>query len=142
MQYKRCRAQFVPFIVTVGVILITDLLVGIMTGIAVSVYFVLKNNYKMSHSLKEEEHQDPNVLNIHLSEHVSFLNKPVLLHTLEQVPPQSRVIIDGSRSRFIDHDALEIIHDFKHKASERNIHLEFYKVPHFDMSMKIGRAHV
>src|SRR3546814_8618131 len=41
MQYKLGRAQFVPFIVTVGVILITDLLVGIMTGIAVSVYFVL-----------------------------------------------------------------------------------------------------
>src|SRR3546814_13151290 len=67
MQYKLGRAQFVPFIVTVGVILITDLLVGIMTGIAVSVYFVLKNNYKLSHSLKEEKNKKPKVFNIHFS---------------------------------------------------------------------------
>lgn len=138
VQYKLGKAQFVPFIVTVGTILVTDLLVGIMTGIAVSVYFVLKNNYKLSHSLKQEEDQERKVVNIHLSEHVSFLNKPVLLSTLERVPPQSRVVIDGSRSRFIDHDALEIIHDFKRKASERSILLELNKVPHFEVA---GNAH-
>ncbi|HYH56820.1 MAG TPA: carbonic anhydrase, partial [Anseongella sp.] len=134
LQYKLGKAQFVPFIVTIGTILVTDLLVGIMTGIAVSVYFVLKNNYKLSHSLKQEEHQESKVLSIHLSEHVSFLNKPVLMSALEQVPPRSRVIIDGSRSRFIDHDALEIIHNFKNKASERSIQLELNKVPHFELS--------
>lgn len=134
MQYKLGKAQFIPFIVTVGTILVTDLLVGIMTGIAVSVYFVLKNNYKLSHSLKQEEDKERSVVSIHLSEHVSFLNKPVLMSTLEQVPPRSRVIIDGSRSRFIDHDALEIIHGFKNKASERSIHLELNEVPHFEHS--------
>lgn len=134
MQYKLGKAQFVPFIVTVGAILVTDLLVGIMTGIAVSIYFVLKNNYKLSHSLKHEEEPERKVVNIHLSEHVSFINKPLLLHTLEQVPPKSRLVIDGSRSRFIDHDALEIIHDFKRKASERSILLELNKVPQTEFS--------
>lgn len=142
-QAKLGREQFIPFIITIGAILVTDLLVGILVGVGVSVYFVLMKNYKLSHSLdknaekielngnRKEKTADKPVVNIRLSEHVSFLGKPLLLNSLEQVPPESKVVIDGSQLKFIDHDVLETIDDFiKNKADERKIELELNKVPH------------
>src|SRR5690606_5062209 len=43
-QYKLGWEQFIPFIVTVVAILLTDLLKGIMIGMAVSIYFILRKN--------------------------------------------------------------------------------------------------
>jgi hypothetical protein len=40
---------------------------------------------------------------------------------LTNLPPESDVIIDGSNSRFIDQDVLEVIHDFKHNAYTKAI---------------------
>jgi hypothetical protein len=41
-----------------------------------------------------------------------------------EIPDGSYVIIDGSRSTFIDHDILETIDDFRQSAILRNITVE------------------
>lgn len=105
--------QFIPFVVTVVAILATDLLKGIMIGMVVAIYYILRKNYKHSYSYSEERSSAGDKITITLSEEVTFLNKGSIQHTLIHLPANSTVIIDGSKSRNIDFDVLEIIQDFK-----------------------------
>lgn len=117
--------QFVPFIATVIGILLTDLLKGIAIGMAVAIFFILRKNYKHSYHYKKEKNQHEELITIRLSEEVTFLNKASIQASLDQVPDNARVIIDGSHSVHIDHDVLEIIHDYKtQSAPHRNIKVE------------------
>ncbi len=117
--------QFVPFIVTIVAILVTDLLKGIAIGMVVAIYFILRKNYKHSYHYKKENHKEGEVITLQLSQEVTFLNKGSINHTLNELPRDSKVIIDGSKSLNIDYDVLEIIEDFKnHTAPSRNITVE------------------
>ncbi len=117
--------QFLPFIATVGGILLTDLLKGIAIGMVLAIFFILRKNYKHSYHYKKEKTLDKETITIRLSEEVTFLNKASIQESLENVPEGARVIIDGSHSVHIDHDVLEIIHDFKaYAAPLRDIKVE------------------
>jgi MFS superfamily sulfate permease-like transporter len=56
-----------------------------------------------------------------LNEQVSFLHKASLARTLDEMPSGSRIEIDGSGCRHIDHDVLEFISDFRQTARLRQI---------------------
>lgn len=117
--------QFVPFISTIAGILLTDLLKGIAIGMGVAIFFILRKNYKHSYHYKKEQTHHEQTITIRLSEEVTFLNKASIQAKLDEIPDSSTVIIDGSHSVHIDHDVLEIIHDFKaHSAPLRNIKVE------------------
>ncbi|MPR32291.1 SulP family inorganic anion transporter [Salmonirosea aquatica] len=120
--YKLGWEQFIPFIVTILAILMTDLLRGIAIGMVVAIYYILRKNYRHSYYYKKEKHQQGDVITLQLSEEVTFLNKGSIDHTLQNLPHNSTVVIDGSKSLDIDYDVLEIIQDFKnHTAPSRNI---------------------
>lgn len=128
-QFKLGLDQFIPFIVTVLAILFTDLLIGICVGLVVGVFYILKANYKSPYFYHKEEHLDKEVIRIRLSENVSFLNKASIVLTLEHMPKNSHVIIDGENSEYIDYDVIEAINNFKNTAHERNIQVELINVP-------------
>ncbi len=123
--YKLGWDQFIPFVVTVVAILATDLLKGIGIGMAIAIFFILRKNYKHAYFYKKESMQDREVITLRLSEEVTFLNKASIQLSLDELPHNSKVLIDGSHSVAIDYDVLEIIEDFKkHTAPNRNIELE------------------
>ena len=123
--YKLGYEQFVPFAVTIIAILATDLLKGIAIGMVVAIYFILRKNYIHSYQYKREKEHSREVITLILSEEVTFLNKGSIGASLDALPDNSKVIIDGSRSLNIDYDVLEIIQDFKkHSAPNRNITVE------------------
>lgn len=123
--FRLGHEQFLPFIATIVGVLLTDLLRGIAIGMAVAIFYILRKNYKHSYHLRQEKEAQRQVITIELSEEVTFLNKASIQDRLERVPDNSRVIIDGRRSQHIDHDVLEIIHDFRaHGARLRNIEVE------------------
>jgi len=118
--YKQGWGQFLPFIITVTAILITDLLQGIIIGIAVGLYFVIRAHYHASISLKEED----NHFTLILHKDVSFLNKALLRKMLFQITENSTVTIDARQAQFIDHDIREIFQDFLTTAPDDNIIVE------------------
>jgi MFS superfamily sulfate permease-like transporter len=128
-QFKLGFEQFFPFIVTVVAILFTDLLIGICVGLAVGIFFILKANYKSPYFYHREESSDHHTIRLRLSEHVSFLNKASIILTLDKLPSNSHVIIDGENSEYIDYDVLEAIQEFRKTAHERNIKVELLNVP-------------
>ncbi|MBE0470041.1 MAG: SulP family inorganic anion transporter [Methyloprofundus sp.] len=118
--YKQGWGQFLPFIITVIAILITDLLQGIIIGIAVGLYFVIRANYHASISLKEED----NHFTLTLHKDISFLNKALLRKMLLQITENSTVTIDARQAQFIDHDIREIFQDYLTTAPDDNITVE------------------
>lgn len=129
-QFRLGRDQAMPFFVTIIAIVFTDLLIGIAIGMVVGVFTILRENYKHSHILDEQEKESPGKeIRIELSEHVSFLNKASIVRDLDNIPEKSQVVIDASRSTYIDRDVLEAIRDFEFKAKEKNIDLKLIKIP-------------
>ena len=129
--YKLGWSQFLPFVVTVIAILLTDLLKGIGIGMAVSIFFILRNNYKKAYHFNEAGTPDKRQITIQLVEDVTFINKGAITLTLDKLPNDAKVVIDGSKSRFIDIDVLEIIHNFKETALLKGIQLELKGIPEF-----------
>jgi MFS superfamily sulfate permease-like transporter len=129
--YKMGWDQFLPFIVTVVAIQFSDLLKGIAVGMAVSVFFILRNNYKRAYFFHRED-EDGGKITIQLAEEVTFLNKGSIIHTLDELPDNAQVVIDGSKSHYIDMDVLEIIHNFKSSAGLKKIKLELKNIPDFN----------
>ena len=127
--YKLGREQFLPFIVTIGAMLFTDLLVGVSIGIAYSCYFIFKNTYKAGYTLevKREGHSKHYYFNLAIN--VSFINKKRIKDELEKIPDYAVVHIDGERSIYIDYDVIEIFNEFKTKARHKHIELHLTGIP-------------
>lgn len=116
--------QFLPFAVTILGIIVFDLLKGIGLGMVVGVVFILLRNFKNSHFFRDRKEEDPDLIHIVLAEEVSFLNKGALIKTLNDIPDNKKVLIDGTNSKVIDYDVLEVIENFKTNAKERDITVE------------------
>ncbi len=118
--YAKGISQFLPFIVTIAAITMSDLLIGVVVGMATASFFIIKENYRAP------------VLKVHnlglrkriiLGDNVSFLHKNLVITTLQAIEPDSILEIDGSKTQFIDPDIIEVIRDFKVGCKQRNIEL-------------------
>ena len=118
--YKKGWDQFLPFVITIGAILFTDLLIGVVIGIVVGIFFLVRSNFKTSVFIVHDE----NRYLFRLRKDVSFLNKPIIKNKLEEVPANASVLIDASRADFIDRDIVEVIEDFTLHAPLKNIRVE------------------
>lgn len=115
--YAEGRQQFLPFLVTVGAILFTNLLYGIIIGVISSFYFITKANYKSAISLT----QDGRNYLLKFRKDVSFLNKAKLKELLETIPNGSFVLIDSTNADFIDFDVIDVVNDFIDGGTLRGI---------------------
>ena len=127
--YKMGWEQFIPFTATVVGILATDLLKGITIGILFGIFYTLRHSYRNSHYMKETitTEKGHEVHHLVLAEEVSFFNKANVIKELEEIPANSKVIIDCSKSKAIAHDVLELIKDYEIHAKTRNITVEKIK---------------
>ena len=128
--YRSGLDQFIPFVSTIIGVLLTDLLKGIGIGVAVSIFFILKRNYRNNYKVKNVENDEGVVREIILSEEVSFLNKGSILEELGSLSKDSSVLIDGSKCHEIDYDVLEILENFVNVTSkEKNIKVKTIHIP-------------
>ena len=100
--YKLGMDQFIPFVVTVVAVVMTDLLIGISVGIAVGIFFILRSNFHSAISVKKHKEY----ILIKLNKDVSFLNKATLVTTLDRLKDGSNVILNGEDSEYVDKDVL------------------------------------
>ena len=120
--WKNGLYQFVPFAATIIGIVFTDLLIGVGIGLAISIFFILRENLKSPYFFQQKEYDKGEIIHINLAQEVSFLNKAAIKLTLENLPENSYVIIDATDSVYIDYDVLELVAEFQEiKAVERNI---------------------
>ena len=107
------RYQFAPFALTVVAIVLTDLLIGVLIGLSVSIAFILDSNMRRPIRRFVEKHLGGDVLHIELANQVSFLNRAALSNALDEVPRDGHVLLDAQNTDYIDPDVLDLIRDFK-----------------------------
>ncbi len=107
------KSQFVPFAVTVVAIVVTDLLIGVLLGLAVSTGFILWSNARRPIRVIMEKRLGNEVVHIELANQVSFLNRAALAKILDSVPRGGHVLLDARNTDYIDPDILDLIRDFK-----------------------------
>ncbi|MEZ5018351.1 MAG: solute carrier family 23 protein, partial [Flavipsychrobacter sp.] len=128
--------QFIPLVVTTLAVVGLDLLKGVGIGMAIGIFYILRQNARIPFFYKRKVSQDGEVITITLAQEVSFLNKARLKQTLEKLPANTNVVLDASNTEYIDFDVLELIREFyKTQAVDRNIKMslngfkEAYRVP-------------
>lgn len=123
--WKEGWMQFVPFIVTVVAIVFSDLLIGIGLGLAVGILITLIQSFQNSHFLHKEGSDDnPTKVKMTLAEEVTFFNKATILKELDALPRDTVLELDVTKTKFLDHDVIEILDDFAIKAKNRNIDIK------------------
>ncbi|CAB1082952.1 Na(+)-dependent bicarbonate transporter BicA [Olavius algarvensis Delta 1 endosymbiont] len=121
--YRQGWQQFFPFIATVLGLLFTDMLVGVCLGLLVGVFHILLYNYRTNYWLEVDEEANSGI--VHLSEHMSFLNKAALTKVLWEIEAGVEVTIDGSRSVMLDYDVKEVLKYFLTHAQAIGITVHF-----------------
>lgn len=112
--------QFIPFLATLIAVVALDLLEGVTIGLAISIIFLLQGNMKRAYYLSREQLADAKVIELSLSEEVSFLNKAAIKKTLKNIRPDSTLIINAERTSYIAYDVLELIEDFANVTAKEN----------------------
>lgn len=116
-------AQYVPFFVTIGVMLSTDLLIGVGAGLVVAFIVILYKNYKTAYFIDPNK-TDEGPIYLTLSQHATFLNKANIMQTLDDLKDGSDVVLDLSKTIDMDYDITEALKDFKASCVDREITLK------------------
>lgn len=125
-KYKKGVQHFLPFLVTVTAIMLTDLLTGILIGCVVGVAFILRQNFRSAITTVNDD-QDHYL--VRFKKDLFFLHKYELKRALAQLPDGASVMLDFSRIHFVDKDNVEIIQDFMAGAPYRKITVSFRNSP-------------
>ena len=115
--------QYVPFLITVAVVVGVDLLWGIFIGTLAGLIFVVITNYSSVFTV----FKNGNDILIKFQKDVTFLHKMSLKETLRKIPAGSEVFIDATKVHFMDHDINLLIQEFISTAKERGIEVDLKK---------------
>jgi MFS superfamily sulfate permease-like transporter len=117
-------SQFLPFLVTVVAIMATDLLRGICCGFLVGIFFVMRTNHHSAVTLVNEGKD----FMLRFNKDMSFVNKQELKRRLREIPDGARLVVNGTRSLYVDHDVYEALEEFGTSAHYRGIQIEYQNV--------------
>lgn len=117
--------QFLPFIITAAGVVLLDLLSGVLIGTCFGLIVVLIMNHHAAFNVVRDEHY----FLIRFAKDVTFLQKIALKRTLARLPDGAHVTIDAGGAMFIDHDILELIHDFENSAAGRRLKVDLRNFP-------------
>jgi MFS superfamily sulfate permease-like transporter len=119
--WHRGWTQFLPFVVTILVILFKNLLWGIFIGLSMGIFVVLLKSFQNSMFLHKQESDDKQTVKIVLAEEVTFLNKATIQKTLNEISEHSNLFLDISKTKHLDYDVIEILEDFAVQSKNKNI---------------------
>jgi len=120
-QWKFGLEQFIPFIITILIMLLKDLLWGVSIGILVAIIFIIRDNIKFSFETSKDLINNKQYFLLKLPQHVTFFNKGYLIKYFKTITNDSNVIIDFSVNKKTNRDAMDVINDFIDNAQKKNI---------------------
>ncbi|MBS1214419.1 MAG: SulP family inorganic anion transporter [Proteobacteria bacterium] len=121
------REQLALFVITIAGVLATNLLAGVLIGIAAKLLIhvargvPLRNLLAISYRMERSE---PNTCVIHVSGSAIFSNFIALKSELADLPHGKHVIFDLSDAYLIDHTVMELIDQYRKDYDERGGHCE------------------
>ncbi|KTC87214.1 bifunctional SulP family inorganic anion transporter/carbonic anhydrase [Legionella brunensis] len=115
--YEQGMDRFIPFIATVISIVAFNLLSGILIGLAISLFYILKSNSQARLDIIKEIYPTGITSRLVLPQQITFLNKASLIAELDSIPKNSQLIIDARYSNYIDKEIVELLKEFKEEQA-------------------------
>ena len=114
---KYGTAEVLIYLTTIIMIVSTDLLKGVVTGLVLS---LLKLLYAFSHlDVRKDETAGDNRIDLHFDGSATLVRLPILARVLETLKPGSNVHVHLSDLDYIDHACLDLLGNWEkqHKAT-------------------------
>lgn len=122
--YQQGMDRFIPFIATVISIVAFNLLAGILIGLAISLFYILKSNSQVRLDIIHEIYPTGQASRLLLPQQITFLNKASLIAELDSIPKHTQLTIDARYSNYIDKEIIELLKEFqKEQAPLKQISL-------------------
>ncbi|MCC8397020.1 SulP family inorganic anion transporter [Paraburkholderia sp. MMS20-SJTR3] len=115
------KVSFVPFLFTLGGVLVFDLLIGICLGVICSLVFVLLINIRRPFTMVE--HDDHMLLSFRKD--ALFAVAVGLKERLAHVPDNTKLVVDYRRAEFIDPEVKEVIDRFAVESTIRGVSVQY-----------------
>jgi len=112
--------QFVPFVTTIAVIVLKDLLWGVLAGLFIGFIVIMVKSFQNSLFLHIDKENDK-LIRMAFAEEVTYLNKGAIAKELQNLPKDITLELDIRKSRYIDSDIVDILEDFIVQAKANNI---------------------
>ncbi|WP_428945078.1 SulP family inorganic anion transporter [Pantoea sp. FN060301] len=122
--FRKGAQQYVPFLATIGGILVFGMLAGIGIGLATQILFSIYKSHR--NALVLTRYDDHFVLRF--QQNLTFMHNPRLKGLLEEIPANSVVIVDHDNAEYIDPDVKAVLQDFGEGARKRGIVLNQWPV--------------
>ncbi|MEG3130698.1 SulP family inorganic anion transporter [Pantoea cypripedii] len=123
-QMRMGAQQYVPFLATIGGIIVFGMLAGIGIGIATQILFSLYQSHR--NALQLTRYDDHYVLRF--QQNLTFMHNPKLQGLLAEIPENSVVIVDHDNAEYLDPDVKAVLQDFGENADKRGIRLSQWPV--------------
>ena len=104
------------YAVTVIMIVATDLLTGIITGLVLSLIKVL---YALTH-MKIRVDESPRRVDMHLTGAATFVRLPILLDALERLPQEMEVHVHFNNLDYIDHACMDALSSWEKQRNGKS----------------------
>lgn len=116
------RGELAIYLVTVTAIVATNLLEGLLIGIALS---VVKLAWAFSHlDVRTEKSPGEDHVDVYLSGNGTFVGLPTLARALDTVPNKKTVAIHIEEVDYVDHACFELLSDWRHEYESRGGQVE------------------
>ena len=115
--YHQGWDRFIPFIATLIGIVAINLLAGILIGLLVSLFYILRSSSQVRLDIIKEIYPNGVTNRLVLPQQTTFLNKASLIAELNSIPKHSQLIIDARYSDFIDKEIVEFIKEFQREEA-------------------------
>jgi MFS superfamily sulfate permease-like transporter len=127
--YRIGREQLAIFVTTLLAVLATDLLIGVLVGIAVKILIHVMNGLPLSSIIKpylEIERQGENTCLIRAHRSAVFSNWIPFRRQLEDlgIVQRQNLVLDFSNTKLVDHTTMEKLHELQREFKRENLKLE------------------
>lgn len=129
-QWKFGYEQFIPFVITIIVMLVTDLLKGVCAGLIIAVIYIIRDNIKSSFEISINTIENREVYFLKLPQQVTFFNKGYLIKFFGTIKSGSKLIIDGSINTKINRDSKDVIDNFISVSKNKKVEVELKNYKH------------
>jgi len=123
---KHGGRQFLPFVITVIAIVMTDLLTGIGIGLASAIVAILWDHYKRPLEGLERDDEGKRCV-LTLGGEVTFLHKAGIRQALADLPVDYHVEVDARSVLIMDPDVDDILADYQKKAQDLGLDFTIHR---------------
>lgn len=143
--WKFGRIEAVIYLTTMGAIVATDLLIGVLAGFALSILSLLYTFTHLRVALEHAHHARQSTMR--LKGAATFVKLPRLAQALEQVPPGYELHVDLERLAYIDHACLDLLMNWqkRHESTGGQLVIDWnsltakFRAPHTGASSAADR---